>query len=139
MTQTPDAAALQLQDELRQFTGDLQRYRHPLHRRVIYTPGVRCLAERAGAYWLVDAIAGWLDSAKFREAARCDERIAELHFWTLAVDPKTRSAVLAAAADAGEPAFLVQRLEFTDFPLPSVEVWAGFDGEHWTLYLPSEH
>ena len=31
-------------DELRQFTGDLERYRHPLNRRVIFTPGVHHLA-----------------------------------------------------------------------------------------------
>jgi len=24
------------------------------------------------------------------------------------------------------------------FPLPLIGIWAGFDGEHWTLYLPSK-
>ena len=43
-------------EDLRQFTGDLERYRTP-NRSVIYTPGIAYLAEHAGAYWLIDAIA----------------------------------------------------------------------------------
>jgi hypothetical protein len=38
--------------ELKQFTGDLDRYQHSLNRRVIYTPGVQILAERGREYWL---------------------------------------------------------------------------------------
>ncbi len=30
--------------ELRQFTGDLERYRHPLNRWLLYTSGVQFLA-----------------------------------------------------------------------------------------------
>lgn len=54
-----------LRNELQYFTGDSERWRHPLCRKLIYTPGVRHLAERAGAYWLLDAIASWLPSQQF--------------------------------------------------------------------------
>lgn len=131
--------AAELLAELRQFTGDLDRYRHPLNPRVIYTPGVKHLAERAGAYWLIDAIASWIGSPPFTQAIAHDERIGSLHFWKLQVDEAERTAVLAAVPDAGEPSFITQSIPFTDFPLESIDVWAGFDGRHWTLYLPSEH
>ncbi|TWT96910.1 hypothetical protein Pla108_26860 [Botrimarina colliarenosi] len=132
-------ASAQLENELRHFTGDLERFRHSLNPRVIYTPGVRHLAEQAGAYWLIDAIASWIGSHSFNEALRQNERLQWLHFWKLSVDLSERSAVLTAVPDAGEAAFITQRIPFTDFPLKSVDVWAGFDGRLWTLYLPSEH
>jgi hypothetical protein len=139
----PTERAARIEAELRQFTGDLDRYRHNLNRRVIYTPGVRHLAEAAEAYWLIDAIASWIGSHSFNQAVAVNERIAGFHFWTLEV-AENNSAILRAFTDSDEPpfapqAFITQRIPFTDFPLPQIAVWCGFDGEHWTLYLPSEH
>jgi len=125
-------------DDLRQFSGDLDRYRHSLNKRVVYTPGVQFLAERGGAYWLIDAIASYFGSPKMAAATRTDRRLADLQFWRLDVRDD-RSAVLTARADSGEQPFVTQEIPFTDFPLDQVEVWAGFDGTYWTLYLPSEH
>jgi hypothetical protein len=123
--------------DLAQFTGDLERYRHPLNRQVIYTPGVRYLAEKAHAYWLIDAIASYFGSEMMNAAIRKDTRLASLQFWRLTVSDG--SAVLTAEADRGEEPFIRQEIAFTDFPLDSVDIWAGFDGTYWTLYLPSEH
>lgn len=124
--------------DLRQFTGDLERFRHPLARGVIYTPGVQYLAERAGAYWLIDEIALAIAGGDIAKAGRSDDRVLSLHFWKLEVR-EDRSAELTARADSDVPPFLSRRIPWTDFPLDSVDVWAGFDGQHWTLYLPSEH
>ena len=60
-------SALSLND-LAQFTGDIERYRHPLNHQVIYTPGVHYLAEQAGAYWLIDAIASYFGSPLMQRA-----------------------------------------------------------------------
>jgi len=125
-------------EDLRRFTGDLDRYRHPLHPRVIYTPGVRHLAENGGAYWLLDAIASYIGSAPLRRAILRDDRLARLQFWRLEV-AEDASAELTCRADQGQAPAIRQSIPFTDFPLERVEVWAGFDGTHWTLYLPSEH
>jgi hypothetical protein len=130
--------AIHLRQSLQHFTGDLDRYRHGINRQVIYTPGVQYLAEQAEAYWLIDAIASHIGSPAFRKGALQDPRIADLHFWKLKV-LSDRSAVLAATADSGEPAFIQQLIEFTDFPLDEIDIWAGYDGRFWTLYLPSEH
>lgn len=120
--------------ELARFTGDDVRYRS-INRYVVYTPGVKHLAERAGAYWLIDAVASYFVSGRMRYA---DPRLETLQFWRLEVHAD-RSATLTARADSGEPPWVSQRIEFTDFPLASVDLWMGFDGLRWTLYLPSEH
>ncbi len=124
--------------DLRQFTGDLERYRHSLSRRVIYTPGVRFAAQHGQAYWLIDEIALYLGSRSAGQAVASDPRLGSLHFWTLTVN-EDRSAQLMARADSGEKPFHTVEIPFTDFPLDQIDIWAGFDGEHWTLYLPSEH
>lgn len=124
--------------DLALFTGDHERFRHSFVRRVIYTPGVQFLAQRAGAYWLIDAIALHLVSKAFENAAKANEMIGRLHFWTLKVNPD-HSAELCAKADKHYKPFFVQAIEYTDFPLPRIDIWAGFDGGYWTLYLPSEH
>ena len=124
--------------DLAQFTGDLKRYRHPLNGTVIYTPGVQYLAETAGAYWLIDAIASYLTPSFLAKAAAEDSRVADMHFWSLTVH-NDGSASLEARADSPCQPFVRQRIEHTDFPLDSINIWAGYDGVHWTLYLPSEH
>ena len=123
--------------DLRQFTGDLQRFRHPLHPQVIYTPGVRYLADKGHAYWLIDAIASYFGSPEMNVAMQQDYRLRNMQFWRLTVNGN--SAVLVAEADVGEEPFIRQEIEYTDFPLEKIEIWAGYDGLRWTLYLPSEH
>jgi hypothetical protein len=121
------------QYDLAQFTGDLERYKS-INSRVIYTPGVKFVAEKAGAYWLIDAIASYF----LGDEAYEDERLESLQFWRLDVDSDC-SATLSGRADSGVPPYVVQKIPYTDSPLESVDVWAGFDEKHWTLYLPSEH
>ena len=50
-----------------------------------------------------------------------------------------RTAKLTCRADAGVAPAITQEIPFTDFPLDQIEIWAGFDGWHWMLYLPSEY
>lgn len=127
-----------LLEELASFTGGDCFYRHPLNRSVIYTEGVQYLALKAEAFWLVDAVASYFGSPEMREATAKDHRLESLQFWRLEVG-EDRSALLTARSDDGVEPFITQRIEFTDFPLDSVDVWAGFNGHGWTLYLPSEH
>lgn len=133
------AKALRLGLDLSLFTGDLERFRHPIKRQVIYTPGVQHLAQEAEAYWLIDAIASWIGSHPFVQAIKQDERLETVHFWRLEVDSENSSGVLTAVSDKGKAPFITQRIPFTNFPLPAIDIWCGFDGRHWTLYLPSEH
>lgn len=122
---------------LSQFTGDDVRYRHTLDRHLIYTPGIRYLAEHGGAYWLIDAIASYFGSPIMQKAMNQDPRLIEMQFWTLKRDG-TR-ATLSATADSDAKPFITQDIPFTDFPLEKIDIWAAYDGTFWTLYLPSEH
>lgn len=124
--------------DLNGFTGDSTRYQHQLRPDVIYTPGVRHVAREGDAYWLLDAIAILLGSPEFKRAVAADPRIGNLHFWKLCIR-KDRSAQLIARADSDVEPFLCEEIRFTDFPLDAIDIWAGFSGGRWTLYLPSEH
>jgi hypothetical protein len=136
---------MDLQQALASFSGTEHYYQHPFG-HFVYTDGVRYLAETAGAYWLLDAIASWqIDSAV---------RAAPVQFWRLHVNPD-RTAVLEAAEERdenGQPLHAAtaadrnahrwtagplvrQEIEYTDFPLPSIDLWL-IDG---VLLLPSEY
>ncbi len=124
--------------DLAQFTGDLQRYRHSINRHIIYTPGVQYLAEKANAYWLLDAIASYYGTQRMKAAIAKDDRLSSLHFWTLDV-AEDNSATLILQADSDVEPAIKQEIPFTDFPIQQIRIWAGFNGKNWTLYLPSEH
>jgi hypothetical protein len=49
----------QLRHELRHFSGFDQPFHHPLHRRVLYSPGAQFFFKNAGrgAYWMLDILA----------------------------------------------------------------------------------
>ena len=110
--------------ELAQFTGDLDRYRHWTG-QLIYTPGIHRLAERAGAFWLIDLIASWQLDPKVRREP--------FQVWTLDVKPD--QTAIAVATDGSATILASQTIEFTDFPLPTISVWL----EDGTLLLPGEH
>lgn len=124
----------QLLDGLANFSGDLERYRS-INPRVIYTPGVKYLAEKAGAHWLIDAIASYFLGGK---QVFPDSRLETQQFWRLEVS-EDDSALLSARADSGVEPYVTQHIPYTDFPLNQIDIWAGFNGKGWTLYLPSEH
>ena len=128
----------QLEEQLCQFTGSEIFYRHQLNRQVVYTEGVRFLAESAEAFWLIDAIASYFGSPEMDHSIALDDRLESLQFWHLQVN-KDHTAKLTARADKDVDPFVFQSIPFTDFPLSEVHIWAGFNGEFWTLYLPSEH
>ena len=120
-TKTLDAS------DLRQFTGSENWYRHGLVRTILFTDGAKFLADRAGAYWLLDEIA---------LAQRYDKRVAgeEFQFWKLTVDLDQHTGVLTC--DDGNGIIVFRKvLDFTDFPLPEVAVYFTNN----TILLPSEY
>jgi hypothetical protein len=102
--------------------------------RKFATDGAKYIADRAGAYLLLDEIA---------LAQRFDKKAAaeEFQVWKLAVNAD-HSAVLTceeslprARPGGNGKTVLSKAIEFTDFPPGGVTLWFANN----TIYLPSEH
>lgn len=113
------------QAELAQFTGTENWYRHSIAKTVHYTDGMLFVAERAGAYWLIDEIA----FAQRGEPALAGE---EFQLWTLIVDGTT---AILRCEDGNGRRLLEKRIDYTDFPEPGIELYCT-DG---VIMLPGEY
>jgi len=114
-------------DELRQFTGSEQWYRHGINRSVLFTDGAKYVADTGGAYWLLDEIA---------LAQRHNKRVAgeEFQLWKLAVNLDQHTAMLTCDDGNGNIVFR-KKIEFTDFPLEEISLYFCNN----TIHLPSEY
>jgi hypothetical protein len=112
--------------DLRQFTGSECWYRHGLVRHILFTDGAKYLADRAGAYWLLDTIA---------LAQKSHARVAAEAFqlWRLKVHAD-QTATLTCEDGNGQPVH-TEPLAFTDFPLPEIKLYYT----DRTILLPSEY
>ncbi|WP_084572691.1 DUF6876 family protein [Methylocapsa aurea] len=113
-------------DDLIQFTGSEQWYRHAMVRDIHYTDGVKYVAETGGAHWLIDEIAF---------AQRFDKLIAaeEFQSWKLTVN-LDHTATLNCEDGNGGVVF-TKAIEFTDFPLAEITLYFINN----TILLPSEY
>ena len=118
-------SSTELEQQLRQFIGTEQYYR--ISPSAVLTDGTKYLADEAGAYWLMDAIASYLPQFNGRE---------EFIVAKLNVAASKAELVL----DNGNGHVLdTQHIEYTDFPLPSIQLYACWGGEYWVLMLTSEY
>jgi hypothetical protein len=98
-------------------------YRHPIG-GIVYTEGVKHLAELAGAFWLIDLI-GSYQYGKVRQVP--------FQLWILEV--KGSKGVASMREDTDRPDIVKQRIPFTDFPEGRFELWLVDK----TLMLKSEY
>jgi hypothetical protein len=112
--------------ELAQFTGSEQWHRHGLARSILFTDGAKYVADKAGAYWLLDEIAL---AQRFEKSVAAEE----FQLWKLTVKPD-HTAVLACEHGNGE-AVLSKAIPFTDFPLDEIKFYVTNN----TILLPSEY
>src|SRR5271155_3607788 len=107
-------------DDLDQFIGSEQLFRHGLSRKHLYTQGAQFVAERAGAYWLLDKIALHGSPAIARE---------DFQVWKLNVHPNQTATLTTGNGD--NDILKTEELPFTDFLLSEITLWAvrnEFDG-----------
>jgi hypothetical protein len=114
-----------LRAELCQFRGSTEFYRHFTH-AIVYTEGVKYLAEHARIYWLIDLI------ASLQPRALKDRALCEFQLWELRIS--NGKAVVVCLRDSEDEAFR-QRIRFADSALDYVRLYLQ-DG---VLMLPSEH
>jgi hypothetical protein len=114
------------ESDLRQFSGSEHWYRHGLVRRVLYTDGVKHVADAGGAHWLLDEIA---------LAQQFDKAIAAEPFqvWKLSVCADSSASL--TCEDGNHNTVSRKIIAFTDFPLPEITLWFTDN----TILLPGEY
>ena len=124
MTTTPKLTKA----DLAQFTGSEQWYRHGINRDVLFTEGAKFVADRGGAYWLLDTIA---------ICQRHEKKVAAEPFqvWKLEVNKHLDESALLTCEDGNGNKVYEKKIPYTDFPLDEITLWFANN----TIYLPSEH
>ena len=125
-TTNPD----QLVADLRQFTLTTQWHQWSNLTHLVCTDGMKYLAEEAGAYWLLDAIA----SHQSAPAIKDSHELQELQVWVLSVNADN-SCRLTCAEDSDAPPVIVQDIALTDFPLKEIKLYVCNN----VILLPSEY
>jgi len=129
--------------ELRQviaqhYNGSDHNYRHSMNPRMIYTGGVREVAQKAEAYWFLD----WVAFHAVPVYSKAWEKgAAGVGIITLVVKAnRTGNATLSL--EDGQPPAATLALDFTDFPEGEWKFYlcTDMDGESYisTMCLPAE-
>lgn len=95
------------------------------------TDGANFIAEKAGAYWLMDVIASYqprLHNEPFQ-------------VWKLIVKDEVGTVI---CEDGNDHKLVTQHIGWTDFPLPAIDLWLEYAQDEWgnwfgVILLPSEH
>jgi len=111
--------------QLSYFTGTEKYYR--ISRRHLLTDGTKYLAELAECFWMMDAIASHL----------CE--IGTADWFVLVRVEVTEGRAVMIYEDGNSREYARQEIPYTDFPLPSITLYACWDQEHWVIMLPSEY
>ncbi len=112
-------------DDLSQFTGTEQWYRHGIARNVLYTDGAKHVAESGGAYWLLDEIA----------LAQSIRPVAAEGFQVWKLEVSANHSATLACEDGNYNVVFSKEIEFTDFPLTKIAFYFTDN----VLMLPSEY
>lgn len=118
--------AAELEQSLAQFTGTTQYYQ--FHSDAWLTDGALWLADHAHCYWLLDVFYSYLFLLNGDEEG----------FTTLKLT-KTGRRAMVAIDDGNDHLIASQLIEYTDFPLEAITLYAVFGGERWVILLPSEY
>lgn len=115
--------------DLEQFTGTENYYRHILS-GAIYTDGVAFMAEKAGAYWLLDKI---LITTKYFKDIKIKAKMIKFGSWTL--HKNVDNSALLECQDGNKNSLYKEKIDYTDFPMEKLTLWS-ING---VLILPSEY
>ena len=116
----------ELKTQLGQFTGTTQYAR--LFANILLTDGAVFLADKAKAWWLLNLYASnLLHIDGDREPFTCLK---------LTVADNTAVAVIE---DGNDHLIAKQHIEYTDFPLTSITLYACWSDDIWVVILPSEY
>jgi hypothetical protein len=106
------------------FTGTSCYHRFSVITKLVLTDGTKYLADKYGAYWLMDLIASWQYKSKVRRES--------FQVWTL--EKRADGSARILATDGNHNKLTVQIVPWTDFP-ESIKLYC-VDG---VILLPSEY
>ena len=115
------------QQELGNFTGTENWYRHGLARAITYTDGVKFVVETCSCYWLIDEIA--LSNMTEKKL-----KMEEFQVWKFAADVE-KSTGLLTCEDGNDKVVYKKKITFTDFPYPEIKFYMVDN----VILLPSEY
>lgn len=113
--------------DLRQFTGTEQWYRHWI-KTLIYTEGIKYVADTVGAYWFLDIVA--------TEHVPLLKQNPLLEIILTVADDET---AVITAGDGDTPPIWTRKLDYTDFPAGTWKFYLADSGDANVLLLPSEY
>jgi len=120
-----------LADALDGFTGSETFSRWSAITPSVLTEGTKFLADQAGAYWLFDAIDSHLADKGLTE---------ETQFTSVTLRKGSQANDAELTLDDGNGVvFARQHIEYTDFPLTEIKLFAAHNGQGWTHMLPGEY
>jgi hypothetical protein len=119
-------------NDLNQFSGSEQFFKHGVNRRLIYTEGVRYLAEQARCYWLIDEIACLLLPLLLKKYNDT--------FYSIQLLANDSSAVITID-DGNGNIHINHKINWTDFPVSGepVKFFLCESDKYYCLMLRNEY
>jgi hypothetical protein len=130
----------EIETDLRKFTGTENYYRHWM-RKIIFTDGIKAMADMCNAYWLIDLIASY-------QTADLMKKCEGFQIWILKriADPEIPGRFGFEATcwkDVGNnnKPKVTQIGEYTDFPLDEIRIYVAPGGPNGEIvaFLTSEY
>jgi len=103
---------------------------HRFNGNILLTDGVKYMAEACQAYWFLNIIWSVLSTSKIIN--EYDRVICKL-------EKTDEDTALVTLDDGNKNILYFQTIDFTDFPLQEIKVFAFQDGEYRVLLLPGEY
>lgn len=124
---------MNIQAELDQFTGTMQWHKINPHYPVLATDGIKYMADKCGAWWLLDEV--WLQ-------LHAQKAFQKDHMWVVEFTCRdNRGMIKIHNGQEGKARINLKDIpiHFTDFPLDSIKFWAHQQGKGCIFLLPSEY
>lgn len=116
---------LNLVNELKQFTGTFTYTK--INPNCLLTDGALHLAETVGCYWLFDLFYSHLVTQNYHENFACLKMRV------------SNSSALVKITDGNGLALASEAIEYTDFLLDEIILFACYSRGYWVMMLPSEY
>ena len=116
-------------NELNNFSGTERYYR--ITPDTVITDGAKFVADNGGAYWLMTEIASYLPEFTQKET---------FIVANLTVSRSESSCTALLKLDDGNDNILAEQfIEYTDFELDVIKLYACYTGDMWVIMLPREY